>query len=186
MPTEEKINGSMFVLLKRFVESSYDSETWIKLNKAADNEHNHYSPDENYPVTEMQAIILKASELTGLSGNELKEAFGIFLVPNLLSIYHKYVNPSWKTFEMLENTEKIMHQAVRKENQAANPPALYVSKVSDTLLIIDYHSKRRMAPLAVGIIKGIAKHYNESENIEVNPVTNPNDERVQIRVNYIQ
>lgn len=183
MPTNEKINGSMFMLLNKFVESNYDHQTWINLTKAAGAEKSHYNMEENYPMSEMEAIISQASDLTGLSENDLKEKFGEFLVPNLLNIYKKYVNPSWKTFEMLQYTEKIMHQAVRKENQKANPPALHVTKVGDHL-IIDYHSKRKMAALAVGIIKGIADYYNERDKVEVIPMTNLNDERVQIKVNF--
>ena len=41
-----------------------------------------------------------------------------------------------------------------------------------------------MASLAVGIIKGIAKYYNESEKVKVIPATDLNDERVQIRVEF--
>lgn len=186
MSQKELINGSMFLLLRKFVESGYDHKTWLKLAEVNNREESGYSPDENYPISEMYAIISKAAEMADLSENELKEAFGEFLVPNLLSIYHKYINPSWKTFDMLIYTESIMHHAVRKENENANPPALHVSKVSDTLLIIDYYSKRKLASLAIGIIKGIAKHYNEADNINVTPVTNPDDERVQIRVNYIK
>ena len=60
-----------------------------------------------------------------------------------------------------------MHKAVRKEENKANPPTLHISRVSDKLLIIDYYSKRRMASLAIGIIKGIAKFYNESEKRQI-------------------
>ena len=42
-----------------------------------------------------------------------------------------------------------------------------------------------MASLAVGIIKGIAKYYNESSKVKIVPTTNPNDERVQIRVEFL-
>ncbi len=38
--------------------------------------------------------------------------------------------------------------------------------------------------LAIGIIKGIAKYYNESEKVIVIPKTNPNEDRVQIRVEF--
>jgi hypothetical protein len=85
---------------------------------------------------------------------------------------------------MLENTELVMHKAVRMEENQAAPPFLNVSRVHDNLIIIDYYSKRKLASLAIGIIKGIAKFYDETEKVHVVPMTNPNDERVQIRIEF--
>ncbi len=85
---------------------------------------------------------------------------------------------------MRENTELVMHKAVRKEENKANPPVLNVSRVHDNLLIIDYYSKRRLACLAIGIIRGIIKFYNETDKVTVIPNTNPADERVQIRIEF--
>lgn len=77
-----------------------------------------------------------------------------------------------------------MHRAVRKEENKASPPTLNVSRVNDKLLIIDYYSKRRMASLAIGMIKGIAKFYNESEKLQITLNAESDDERVQIRVEF--
>ncbi len=41
-----------------------------------------------------------------------------------------------------------------------------------------------MCSLAMEIIRGIAKFYNESESIEIISVSDPADERVQIKVEY--
>lgn len=85
-----------------------------------------------------------------------------FLVPDLLMIYKKYVRPEWRTYEMLLKTEIAMHGAVRKTDGRADPPMLLVTKKGPRRLIVDCHSKRRMAGVAVGIIRGIAKHYDEA------------------------
>ncbi len=42
-----------------------------------------------------------------------------------------------------------------------------------------------MSCLAIGIIKGIAKYYNESDIIKVVSMTDANAERVQIKVERI-
>ena len=46
-------------------------------------------------------------------------------------------------------------------------------------------SKRRMSGVAVGIIKGIAKYYNESDIVSVKRLTAPDEERVQIQVDFL-
>jgi hypothetical protein len=74
-----------------------------------------------------------------------------------------------------------MHGAVRREG-SATPPVLNVNRVNEKLLYIDYYSKRKMGSLAIGIIKGIAKYFNEAERIQITSMSNPNDERVQLKV----
>lgn len=113
------------------------------------------------------------------------EEFGTFLVPDLLLIFKKYVNPAWDVFDMIQNTEAFMHGAVRQQDARTNPPRLFVTKVSKSLLVIDYHSKRRMASIALGIIKGIVTHFNEATAYKVWPVTDLDAERVQLRVERI-
>ncbi len=83
---------------------------------------------------------------------------------------------------MLEYTEGIMHNNVRRLNSTAAPPILHVTKINTDTLLIDYHSKRRMGSLAIGIIKGIAKYYKEDSNLTIVSLTPPDADRVQIKV----
>lgn len=182
--SEDKMHGSIFVLLKRFVEYNYDYSTWVRLLETAGINHEPYQMTEFYPTREIYAIVNTASEATGVSAYELMEKYGEFLVPDLLLIYNKYIDPAWRTYDMLINTEATMHGAVRKEDNRAEPPVLLVTKKGPRQLIVDYHSKRRMASVAVGIIRGIAKYYHESEKVKVTSLTAPDEERVQILVEF--
>lgn len=85
---------------------------------------------------------------------------------------------------MLLYTEHAMHGAVKREDARTNPPLLLVTKKGSNQLIVDYHSKRRMSEMAVGIIKGIAKHYNENDMVQVQRLTPADAERVQIKVDF--
>lgn len=183
-PEELKVHGSIFLLLKKFVENNYSADTWIKLTETAGTPPSSYDIHKNYPARELFALISTAAYHMGFSENDLKEKFGEYLVPDLLCMYKSHIPPSWKTFEMLLYTEQVMHKAVRNEASGANPPVLHISKVNDNTLIIDYYSKRKLASLAIGIIRGIAKFYKESERVQIIPKSNPDDERVQIRVEF--
>ena len=183
--TEDRMHGSIFVLLKRFVESAYDYSTWIKLLEAAGIRRAAYQMSETYPTQELMRIIRTAAQLTGIPVPDLMEKYGEFLVPDLLLIYKKYIRPEWNTYNMLVHTEAAMHGAVRKEDNRTSPPILSVTPAGDRQLLIDYHSKRRMAGVAVGIIKGIAKHYNESDQVTVTRLSAADEESVQIRVDFL-
>jgi hypothetical protein len=185
--TDEKpllVHGSIFYLLKKFVYSRFSVETWAKMQIAADVEGWEYVITKSYPLTHMEGLVFAASQFSGIEVEKLKEQFGEYLVPDLFVLYKNYVRPEWKTMDMIEHTEKVMHGAVRALNSTANPPVLFVTKVNPNLLIIDYHSRRRMGSLAIGIIRGIAAYYGESENVSVKSMSEPADERVQIRAEY--
>ncbi|MDF3078737.1 MAG: hypothetical protein K0S09_2626 [Sphingobacteriaceae bacterium] len=184
MDESPKVHGSIFFLLKKYVNAEFAAGTWdnlIKLSGAV----GEYELTYNYSLQEIGSIVAAASQLTGISHYNIQERFGEYLVPDLFKLYASYLRPEWKTFEVLMHTENVMHGAVRKLNSAANPPVLYVSKVNEKLLIIDYYSQRRMSALAVGIIKGIAKYFGESERINIKPMSDPDAERVQIRVQFL-
>ncbi|GHA57469.1 heme NO-binding domain-containing protein [Pontibacter akesuensis] len=185
MNTEDKMHGSIFVLLKRFVESTYDYSTWMNLLEAVGHTGAPYQLQEVYPTSEMVAILERASAMTGIPVYELTERFGEFLVPDLLLVYKKYVNPEWRTYEMLLYAEEKMHGAVKREDGRTNPPLLLVTKVGNKQLIVDYYSKRRMSGVAVGIIKGIAAYYQESDQVVVSRLTAADEERVQIKVDFL-
>ena len=97
---EDRMHGSIFVLLKRFVENKYHYSTWINLVEQAAIPHPSYQMSELYPTREIFAILAAASQQTGISF-ELMEQFGKFLVPDLLLIYKKYLQPQWRTYELL-------------------------------------------------------------------------------------
>lgn len=182
---EDRMHGTMFVLLKRFIEKEYDYSTWVRWKEEAGVERPSYEMSETYPTKELFAIVNTASQATKVPVFDLMENFGEFLVPDLLLIYKKYVQQGWRTYEMLLNTEAAMHGAVRKTDSRADPPIVLVTKKGPKQLIVDYHSRRRMAGVAVGIIKGIAAYYQESDRVVVTNLSSAEDERVQIRVDFL-
>ncbi len=184
MNGNERVHGSIFFLLKKFIDRSLPEGSWAKLNESAGNGNMEFDITLNYDISHINNFLEAASELTGATKTELKEKFGEELVPDLMKVYSSYVKPEWRTYDILLYTETVMHGAVRHLNSTANPPILNVTKVGNDILMVDYFSKRRMGALAVGIIRGIARFYNESDKIKVIPLCDPNDERVQIRVEF--
>lgn len=180
-----RVHGSIFFLLKKFVNNKHPGNTWELLNKKAGTDHINFSVTENYPIKVMNELVQHASKMTGIAENILMEQFGQYLVNDLFVLYAAYIRPEWRTYDIILNTEPVMHGAVRKLNSTANPPVLHVTKVNDKVLIIDYHSRRKMGSLAIGTIKGIAEYYNETESLTITPMSDPGDERVQIRLDFM-
>ena len=176
------MHGTIFSLLKRYVQTQYDHSTWVRLTELAGISGLDFNSKTVYPDEHMYVLIGHAAEQTGIPAGELHEKFGEYLVPDLLYMYQKLLQPEWKTLEMLEHTEAVMHTHVRREHTENAPPVLDVKRVSDNEVLIDYVSPRRMGGLAVGMVRGLATYFDEADRIDVQPTTSEDGERVQIRV----
>jgi hypothetical protein len=161
-------------MLKRFVEIKYDYSTWKMLLDKAEIQHEPYEIQKIYPDEEIYKIVTVASSMTGIPIYDLQQAFGEFLVPDLLLMYNRYINPAWKTFEMLEETERSMHQNARLESPNISPPVLNIERLSENEMDVFYSSERRMA--------GVAKYYHEEEIIKVTNLTAPDAIDVHLKV----
>ncbi len=182
---QNTVHGSIFFLLKKYIDHSFGLGAWDDILDRSKTAHDNFDITKAYPLEEIGAIISTVSEMTGKSANDLKEAFGEYLVPDLFNLYKSYLKPDWRTLDVIEHTEKVMHGAVRKLNSAADPPILNVSRVNEKKLIVDYFSRRKMGSLALGIIKGIARYYNEQNDIKLSLTTDPDEERVQIVIEKV-
>jgi hypothetical protein len=112
-----------------------------------------------YPDNELSVIMRGLVEATGRTPEELVEEFGEAMVPGLLEIYGFLVNPRWSFVDFLLNTEDVIHRGVKLNTPAARPPELEATRNGADSVTIRYHSKRRLCPLAKGIIRGAAAHY---------------------------
>ena len=165
------MHGIVFAELKKFVDKTFDRNVWAELLKSGGLEGKTYLPNMPYPDEDIVEIVSQACIRTGISKEQLLESFGQFIVPDLLSVFSYAIHPAWKTLDLIENVETVIHKAVRINNKGAQPPRLTVSRVSNTLVEILYQSPRKMEYLGVGIIKGLALHYNERIHVKCQTLT---------------
>jgi|SRR5687768_1815838 len=161
------MHGFIFIEFEKFALTKVTYKVWDEILLENHLQDRLYSPVSLYPDSELVSLLTSLSTRTHLSAPVLLEQYGTFLVPDLMKVYRAFINPEWRTLEMLENAERSIHVAVRKSTEGAAPPILDVRRVSHNELEIHYISSRKMVELGVGIIKGIANEYGESDNIEV-------------------
>jgi len=159
------MHGLIFTELQKYVNRKFDYATWRTLLEKSNVPGKIYLPTETYADAEVLAIVNAACEATGSGIAEILEDFGKFLVPDLLRIFSSSVKPEWKTLDMLENIETTIHKAVRLREPGATPPQLVCTRLSATKVQIVYTSARKLCPLAIGLIKGVAEHYKETVKI---------------------
>lgn len=180
------MHGFIFNELKKYVTQKLDNSAWDLLIAKSDLNARKYFPVQTYPDSELEALLTAVTEVTGLSRDEILEDFGAFLLSDLLKLYNALIHPNWKTLDLLENTEKTMHTAVRYADKKASPPALICNRISNTEVSIDYISDRHMSALGIGIIKGIADHFKEKVEIIAEKIMRNEKEGVKIYVKLLQ
>lgn len=154
--------GLLLVELHKYIAENLGAEAWQEIIKEAGLGVKIYTANQEYPDQEAATLLSATSMKTGQSFPEFLEDYGTFLASDLLKIYGVSIDPRWKTLDLLENIDEIVHFFVRTKRDGANPPELRAKRVNSGELIVTYNSPRKLCALARGLINGIAKYYDES------------------------
>lgn len=159
------MHGIIFSELQRFIESTLGKGAWTKTLLAANLRGHVYNSLSDYPDADLFAIVEAVSKIARKSTAETIEAFGMFIAPDLLGMYSVLIKPDWRTLDVIENTEAVIHAVVRVNQKGARPPTLKCQRVAPDEIELRYDSERRLCRLARGIIRGIAHKYQEDIEI---------------------
>ncbi len=159
------MHGLIFLQLQRFVRHVAGPAAWKGLLQEAGLAGQSYSPVRDYSDDDVLAIVGAASRALNQPAAAIVEAFGEFIAPELIKLYRKIIPAEWKTLDLIENTESVIHTAVRAGNPGATPPPLQCIRTGEDELQILYSSPRQLCVLAKGIVKGLAGHYGEAVTI---------------------
>ena len=140
--------GLIFFSLQKFAQKQFGPTVWTRLFTEAGLPAKLYLPTTDYPDAEAIALVRAASRVSGQPVEELLEAFGTAIVPDLVSLYRSVIQPDWRTLDLIANAEEVIHTAVRQRNPAATPPVLQCLRLGDHDMQVVYASERRMCALA--------------------------------------
>lgn len=176
------MHGIVFSELKKYVVAKLGGPAWNTLLEKSNLAGKTYLPNQAYPDAEALQLVGTASQVTGTPVPKLLEDFGEFIAPDLMQMYRSQIGPTWKTLDLLQNTEDIIHRAVRLKIPDAKPPQLRSRRPTPERVVIEYTSARRMCGLARGIIRGVSQHYKESVDINDDKCMLKGDPRCEISV----
>ena len=159
------MHGIIFSELRKYVDTTLGNGAWTATLADAGLANKLYLPIQEYPDTDVVALVTSASRTTGLPVPSILEDFGEFIAPALLGLYRTLVKPEWKTLDLLEHTEQTIHSVVRARNPGAKPAELSAVRVGPDLVDLTYFSQRKLCPVAKGIVRGMGKHFGEEITI---------------------
>lgn len=158
--------GMIFAELKKYVDTKLSGRAWADLLQHTGNGTKIYMNFHNYPDAELGALVNAAAAHTGIAVADILEDFGEFIASDLLAMYQSVIPSEWRTLDVVEHTEEVIHRVVRLRNPGAHPPHLQSRRLSPQAVEIRYNSPRRLCALAKGICRGIARHHNEAVQID--------------------
>lgn len=160
------MHGLIFFYIQKFAESlAAEGKTKLPLRTTVSATSRSYLPTKSYPDEEAVSLLSSVADATGEPLVSLVEKFGYFLAAPLVKVAGQAVEPSWRTLDLIEHTESVIHTMVRATTPEATPPVLQTVRTADDELQLIYTSSRKLCQLAVGIIRGVADHYGEPLDI---------------------
>ena len=161
------MHGLIFFYLQKFAAvTAAGSTSWDKVRSSVATSGNKYLPSGTYPDSDAVAFVTAIADSSGRPLPSILEDFGQYLAPHLIKVAATHVDPAWRTLDLIEHTESIIHTMIRATTPGASPPALETARQSPDELHLVYSSVRRLCPLVTGMIRGIAAHYGETVTIE--------------------
>jgi tRNA A-37 threonylcarbamoyl transferase component Bud32 len=161
------VHGIIFFFLQKFADvAATGSTSWKGVRASTATSAAKFLPSGVYPDADAVAILTTIAETTGRPLPSILEEFGQFLAPHLVKVAGPVVDPAWRTLDLIEHTEAIIHTMIRTTTPGAAPPVLEAVRQGPDELHLVYSSARRLCPLAVGLMRGIAAHYRETIRIE--------------------
>lgn len=125
-----------------------------------------YTAGESYPDSELFRLVQAISDKTGIATETLVGAFGEFLFDRLQQRYPMFVESEPDLRSFLMSVDGVIHIEVKKLFDNPNLPSFSYLEISDKELLMRYSSPRKLCLLAEGLIRGAAKHYQESITIK--------------------
>ena len=159
------MKGIIFNLLEEAVSQQYGENTWDDLLDAAGLD-GAFTSLGSYPDEHLLKLVAAASAALNLPSAAIVRWFGNKAIPLLAAKYPAFFSRHQSTRPFLLTLNGIIHPEVRKLYPGADAPDFDFNDSSPALLVMGYHSKRKLCALAEGLIDGAAAHFGETVSID--------------------
>lgn len=164
--------GVVFTEFMEMVEARFSPDVLDRIiERAAPESGGAYTAVGYYPHEEIVALVLALSEESGLPADALVRAFGQHLFGRFTQGYAPMIVGRKGTIDLLCQLDGDIHVAVRKLYPEARLPRFHVISREGDQLHLAYESPRGMEALALGMIEGSIRHFDEALQVDWAPGT---------------
>lgn len=165
------MKGVIAKCLAELVTEKFGQDKWEKaLEMAGLPKDTTFLSTQDIDDSAVLKVVESVCKVLNITIQQAADAFGDYWVnefaPKMYSAYYMGVN-SAKEFLLKMDS---VHEASTKRIPNARPPRFDYRWENDKTLIMTYKSHRNLIDFAIGLIKGVGKHYNE--NLTVTKISN--------------
>src|SRR5437868_4752728 len=137
------MKGVVFNLLEQTVTQEYGEDAWDALLDAAGLE-GAYTSLGSYPDADLMKLVGAASAMLTQPSGAIVKWFGRSAIPLMAERYPQFFTPHQSTRSFVLTLNDVIHPEVRKVYPGADVPVFDFDMSSDDVLVMGYHSKRKM------------------------------------------
>ena len=171
------MQGIIFNALEEFVLENADMEVWnsvIEDSKVPSG--GAYTSGVSYDDAEIVALATTLCEKLNLPLNDGLKVFGEFLFGFLLNRGPIEVKDYISAQPLLADLESVIHRGVKRIQPDAYTPFFEYKPTTETTGELVYRSKRKLCPVAEGLIQGAAKNFSQTVSCDHHHCTHNGDE----------
>jgi hypothetical protein len=161
----------MYGLINKAVQdlvvTKFGEDKWAEIAKKAGVTDPNFVSMAKYPDEVTYKLVGAASEVLGAPPAQILEAFGEYwtVYSAEAGFGHLLDFAGNNLVDFLRNLDN-MHTRVQLTFPELEPPSFKVSEITDKSLRLHYYSKRPgLAPVAMGMVKGLGKRFNTPVSI---------------------
>jgi hypothetical protein len=175
------MKGIVFNLLEEIVSTQHGEDAWDALVDAAGVD-GIYTSLGSYDDDELGRLIAAASSALGMPVDDVVRWFGRETMPLFARRYAALFAPHTSSRSFVLGLNDVIHPEVRKLYPGADTPHFTFDASSPDVLLIEYHSRRRLCAFAEGLLLGAADHFGERLTLERPACRKRGDERCLLSV----
>lgn len=159
------MKGIIFNLAEEVVTSLHGEDVWDAVLDGAGVDGS-YTSLGSYPDEELVALVAAAGDLLGAPPDDVLRSLGEGAMPLLAERFPSFFEGHSSSRSFILTLNDIIHAEVRKLYPDATVPDFGFESPSDSEVVVQYDSPRRLCALAEGFIAGAAHHYGEDVTVE--------------------
>lgn len=171
--------------VEQLVKSKFGEAKWREIATKANVEHSFISMD-TYSDQVTYDLVAAATEILEIPANSILEALGEHWIQHtveegygqMISMYGNSVT------EFLQNMNNL-HAQIRLSMPELNPPSITCEEKGNCELLVCYQSDRDgLAPMLVGLLRGLGKRFSTPVEVEYIPTYESNQTQEYFLVSY--
>lgn len=154
--------------IEQLVKTQHGEDTWRRITARVAGLPGQFVSMQQYPDDVTYGLVAAASAELGAPPEQVLEGFGRYWITYTADEgYGDLLSMGGHSVQQFLLNLDALHARVGSRFDELVPPSFQCTEVKDGTLLLHYHSRRKgLAPLVVGLLKGLGERFKQPIEIE--------------------